>query len=189
MLVEFGAERLIGLFGRIQWLAVVVVMFASLVPTSKRAHADTRHGRDDRLAARSARASVPHATSPDPGGRRMTGVAQPGNSDDPRGGTASGLRAAVEPHFVAALGYSRPLWAEGWGRTTPLPRSLERSGRFRGCERRPRRSGGDSVAGRDTPPGGRRRAPGTARARPTCSRAAVSRSGGLGDMCTSIWRN
>jgi hypothetical protein len=253
--------RLIRLFGRIQCLAacglglaLLVVMLASLARTSEIAHAEThaktRHEHDNPLPARSARAPVPDATSPDPGGRRMTGLAQLGNNDDPQEPAASALRAylgavsaaanrraagantppveatggspgtqrdrgdsggAFEPYLgaavptgrstvstpaglsggggdaadagrwlataailstvlVAVLGRSRPLWAEVHRRTT-LPRSIERRARLPGFECHPRRSGGDPAAGRGDPPGRRRQATITARARPTCTRA------------------
>ena len=247
--------RLIRLFGRIQWLAVcglafVVVMLASLARTSETADAET-HAMTRPLLARSAHAPVPDATSPDPGGRRMTGLAQLGNNDDPQEPAASVLRAdpgavraaanrraagantppveatggspgtqrdrgdsdgAFGSHLgaavptsrstvstpaglsggggeaadagrwlataailstvlVAVLGLSRPLWAEVHRRTTPLPRSIERRARLPGFECHPRRSGGDPAAGRGDPPGRRRQATSTARARPTCTRA------------------
>jgi hypothetical protein len=87
-------------------MAFVSAVFASPAPTSKPGHTEihtgSRHGHHNPLPTRSARAPVSLATSPDTGGRRRTGLARPGNNDDPRESSASALRVDLDAVGTAA---------------------------------------------------------------------------------------
>ncbi len=83
-----------------------------LTPIAKTARAETRHEHENSLPARSARPRIPHDASLDTGGRRVTGLDQPANNDEPREPPAPALRANLDAVNAPRTGARLPRGAE-----------------------------------------------------------------------------